>query len=748
MKKIFFFILIAIFYIPFSFSQETNDICLECHSDNELTTEKNGKTISLFVHQEKYLKSVHSELECISCHEDADPEDLPHPETLVKVNCSNCHDTEVYETSIHSQKKINCSDCHSKHNIQPADSLKQSHTDFCLACHKTASVKNYKKSIHYRKLKEGENSPECLDCHSSSAHSIMKDELKGSKVNSVCANCHEQSVSNFILSLHGEAVAKGKRLAPNCSTCHNAHNIKSSKDKTSKTYIMNIPGLCGDCHKEGTKVSQLKSISQRNVLEDYAESIHGEGLLKRGLIVTAVCTSCHFSHNILRHQDPSSSINRNNVAKTCMQCHVRIEEVHKQVIDGELWEKEPHKIPVCVDCHQSHKVRNVYYEDTMADKICMECHKNPNLSMKKDGKIVSLFVNKDHLVNSAHKESSCIKCHTDVTTKNNPICKNSGKVDCSICHANVVNDYKISAHGRVDPERKLQVPYCTDCHETHNIKYKTDVTSPTFKRNVPATCAACHSKSEIVTEKSKIFEKDYSESVHGKGLVEKGLIVTATCVDCHSAHKELSADDLNSTIHPNNAPETCAKCHLGVYEQFKNSIHSPTVTKTDKKLPVCDDCHSSHTIGRVDKSDFRNEILKQCGSCHEEVTETYFDTFHGKVSELGSSTTAKCHDCHGAHNILPVSNPNSTLSRRRIVQTCKSCHPNSNRKFVGYLTHATHHDKDKYPILFYTFWAMTILLVSTFTFFGIHTLLWMPRALAEKKRFKKMQKEQQENNNE
>ncbi|MCL4550053.1 MAG: cytochrome C, partial [Bacteroidetes bacterium] len=65
--------------------------------------------------------------------------------------------------------------------------------------------------------------------------------------------------------------------------------------------------------------------------------------------------------------------------------------------------------------------------------------------------------------------------------------------------------------------------------------------------------------------------------------------------------------------------------------------------------------------------------------------------------------------------------------------TCKKCHENSNRMFVGYLTHATHHNRDKYPYLFYTFWFMTILLVGTFTFFGIHTLLWLPRAYKDKK---------------
>ncbi|MCK5339450.1 MAG: hypothetical protein KAJ60_00185, partial [Desulfobulbaceae bacterium] len=52
-----------------------------------------------------------------------------------------------------------------------------------------------------------------------------------------------------------------------------------------------------------------------------------------------------------------------------------------------------------------------------------------------------------------------------------------------------------------------------------------------------------------------------------------------------------------------------------------------------------------------------------------------------------------------------------------------------------YLTHATHHDRDKYPYLFYTFWAMTALLIGTFTFFGLHTLFWIPRSFRE--RFKR-----------
>ncbi|MGB6122317.1 MAG: hypothetical protein WBG80_10435, partial [Bacteroidota bacterium] len=109
----------------------------------------------------------------------------------------------------------------------------------------------------------------------------------------------------------------------------------------------------------------------------------------------------------------------------------------------------------------------------------------------------------------------------------------------------------------------------------------------------------------------------------------------------------------------------------------------------------------------------------------------------GKVSQLGYTKTAKCYDCHGAHDILPVSDPRSHLSRDNVVKTCQKCHQGANRRFAGYLTHATHHDPDKYPLLFYTFWGMASLLMVTFVVSGIHTLLWLPRALTLRRERKK-----------
>jgi cytochrome b subunit of formate dehydrogenase/nitrate/TMAO reductase-like tetraheme cytochrome c subunit len=221
-------------------------------------------------------------------------------------------------------------------------------------------------------------------------------------------------------------------------------------------------------------------------------------------------------------------------------------------------------------------------------------------------------------------------------------------------------------------------------------------------------------------------------SIHGKGLLQSGLTVTATCNDCHSAHGELPPADERSTVHPDNVADTCGQCHYGIEEIFQTSIHWPgngESAATQDELPTCEDCHTSHTISRVDRGDFRITMMDQCGRCHEDEAETFFDTFHGKVSRLGDEAAAKCYDCHGTHNILPTSEPASMLSRRNVVETCSQCHKGVSVRFTGYLTHATHHDPEKYPFLFWTFWGMTALLIGTLSFAMLHTVLWLWRLI-------------------
>ncbi|NOQ45547.1 MAG: cytochrome C, partial [Desulfobulbaceae bacterium] len=186
------------------------------------------------------------------------------------------------------------------------------------------------------------------------------------------------------------------------------------------------------------------------------------------------------------------------------------------------------------------------------------------------------------------------------------------------------------------------------------------------------------------------------------------------------------------------------RCHVGIVNKFKLSVHNPTVTKTDKKLPVCIDCHSSHQINRVIDKDFRRNIVSQCSDCHTHESETYLETFHGRAGMLlGGEKSAFCSDCHGAHDIYHSSDPKSKMHEDNIVTTCSKCHPKATKNFTEYLTHANHHDKDKYPVLFYSFWCMTGLLVGSFGFFGLHTLLSIPRSTIEYFQLRRKKKKNQ-----
>ncbi|MBL8293647.1 MAG: hypothetical protein JNN08_17505 [Bryobacterales bacterium] len=573
----------------------------------------------------------------------------------------------------------------------------------------------------------------CTACHSDLEKKEMPHAEKLEKVD--CGLCHPDQQSQFEASLHGRAAGRGDRYAPVCKSCHGTHNVLRASAPGSPISTMEVPRLCGGCHREGTPVSMTRGIPQTNILENYTDSIHGEGLFKRGLTVTAVCTSCHTSHFVLPHTDPRSSIAKSKIPATCTKCHAQIETVHRKVIRGELWEKEPHLIPACVDCHEPHKVRRVFYPAGMSDRDCQRCHGDSAMkaTAKTKGKAM-LAVDQGELARSRHARVACVQCHTGGTPSNvRPCVSMTQKVDCSICHADAVSQYRESTHGRLLAQGSPDAPTCRECHSPHGTLGKNDSASPTFSRNIPALCGSCHrtgSKAALRYKgKQDHVVEHYTDSIHGKGLLQSGLTVTADCVDCHTAHHELPASDPRSSVNRARIATTCSQCHRGIFEMFVNSVHSPQTTRTKKQLPECADCHSAHSIQRTDLSNFRLHIMDQCGRCHGVIAERYFDTFHGKVSALGYLKTAKCYDCHGAHDILPIDNPRSRLSHANIVGTCAQCHPGSHRQFAGYLTHATHHDPEKYPFLFYTFWGMTSLLVVTMVVSGTHTALWLRRSL-------------------
>jgi cytochrome b subunit of formate dehydrogenase len=209
--------------------------------------------------------------------------------------------------------------------------------------------------------------------------------------------------------------------------------------------------------------------------------------------------------------------------------------------------------------------------------------------------------------------------------------------------------------------------------------------------------------------------------------VEKGLFSAPSCADCHgSSHGLQRANNPLASVNRANLPRTCGACHVGPTNDYLAGIHGKQLTLGDPKAPVCADCHTAHSI-TGNTSAFRLQSDELCGKCHTAQLRQYLQTYHGRAHDLGSLPVAACFDCHGAHAILPRSDPASSISPGNRLQTCRKCHPGAETSFASFKPHADYMDRKNYPELFWAFVIMTSLIVGTFAVWGVHNLLWSVR---------------------
>jgi cytochrome b subunit of formate dehydrogenase len=622
--------------------------------------------------------------------------------------------------------------------LLPAGAAAQSNSD-CLTCHSDKSLTGKRAGatislfVDSAALAGSRHGPAlCVDCHTDLAKKELPHE--GKVAPATCLKCHAEEGRQYARSLHGTAAARGGALAPRCGDCHGSHGIVAANDPRSPVLPSRVSSLCGACHTAGESVHKKRDLRQSDAAANYPELIHGE-LAKKGSVVAATCASCHTAHDVLPPTDDRSSVARKNLASTCMRCHTKLEDVHRKVIPVQRWAEGGAAVPACVSCHVPHKTRGGSYAGATDGAGCLRCHGSSDIKSSTDGH--SLKIQSGALAGSVHAKLSCSQCHASVDPSHE---RASGarvpKVDCASCHADIAQQYRMSTHGQLEAKKDKNAPTCAECHGTHDILSKRNPASPTFPLNVPTLCARCHRTGEKAAvrytgEQTNIVER-YTESIHGTGLIKSGLVVSAVCTSCHTAHSVLPADSLRSSVNRANIPATCGACHVGIEDQFEKSVHSTKMTATTKQLPVCADCHSAHTISRTDAQGFKLVIMDRCGKCHEKIAKEYFDSYHGQVSRLGFTQTAQCYDCHGSHDILPARDPRAHLNSANVVATCRKCHPNAGPKFASYITHATPHDRQRYPWLFWAFWGMTALLVGTLGFTGAHSLLWFWHGLKSK----------------
>lgn len=329
---------------------------------------------------------------------------------------------------------------------------------------------------------------------------------------------------------------------------------------------------------------------------------------------------------------------------------------------------------------------------------CLACHGDATMAKEVDGKQVSLYVNEEHFKNSIHSMFNCVDCHTDV--KQSPHETTPAKLSCAQCHAEQQAAYERSFHAQAHKKGDGLAATCVDCHGSpHELLPASDPKSRVNHANIAATCGTCHGQKFVMEASGHSAQPflSYEESVHGRA-VASGSEKAAVCTDCHGAHEILAASDPKSSIFKFNVPATCAKCHNNVQQEFAQSIHGQAIQRGNWQAPVCTDCHGIHSIkAHLDPNSSvsaANLARVTCARCHEGVrlaqelgvpgsrTTTYLQSYHGLASNLGSQVVANCASCHGVHNILPSTDPRSTVNKANLVRTCGQCHPGVGEKFV------------------------------------------------------------------
>jgi cytochrome b subunit of formate dehydrogenase len=297
------------------------------------------------------------------------------------------------------------------------------------------------------------------------------------------------------------------------------------------------------------------------------------------------------------------------------------------------------------------------------------------------------------LGSSSHAGFECVDCHADITAL--PHEETVAAVNCGGCHADVAEIY--NRHGRVVAGEDPDIPVCADCHGRHDILPSSNRHSRVSAENLPSTCGECHENIDLTTKHEILYGKAiaaFKSSVHGRAITG-GVLLAASCNDCHSAggsaHRIYGANDPQSTINHFNIPHTCGKCHSSVEAEFWEGTHGKLVARGEVDAPVCISCHGEHGI--IATSDPRSPVSPTrvaeatCSPCHESAylnekygiptgrLRSWYDSYHGLKSKAGDVTVANCASCHGAHMVLPHTDPRSSVYSANLQKTCGKCHP-------------------------------------------------------------------------
>jgi hypothetical protein len=399
--------------IPEDHAGRTNDVCQDCHQPASEAEAPAAEETGTPAGPAPVPHTLEGRENCLECHtppegmavsEDETPT-IPHP-LIGRENCLACH-----EEGIGGATQI------------PEDHAGRTN-DICQACHEpgqipaaptpTTPAEPVPTPIAYPEA-EGVNT--CIDCHLT-----LEDEK------------HVEITTRWQRSIHAERDVS-------CADCHGGDPSATTIDESMSPeagYVgapakADIPALCASCHADVTQMRQYDLPTDQYA--KYKESIHGLRLVE-GDSNVATCYECHGGHQVLKANDPASTVYAANVPQMCADCHSDQElmapydiptnqfALYKQSVHGHaLLDNLDFRAPNCATCHGTHGAAPPGFEEVA--NVCGSCH----------------GATQDHYLQSPHANGNeeapkCVTCHGryDVSEPSEAMYLGAEPRHCGACH--------------------------------------------------------------------------------------------------------------------------------------------------------------------------------------------------------------------------------------------------------------------------------------------------------------------------
>ena len=186
------------------------------------------------------------------------------------------------------------------------------------------------------------------------------------------------------------------------------------------------------------------------------------------------------------------------------------------------------------------------------------------------------------------------------------------------------------------------------------------------------------------------------------------------CTDCHGVHDIRPSGEANSSVSRLHVPDTCGKCHKEVLQAVSGEhTWQGSGERCEERarlhgLPRRASASASHR--RPIRRSIPTHVVATCSKCHENAKiqrryglpanrlSSYISSYHGVANKYGDVTVANCATCHGAHDVLPSSDPSPALTRRTCRKPAASAIPGAGKNFADRLIHVVptpKHDADR-----------------------------------------------------